>query len=160
MGPMRLPVLAAALVMCAGWTVLQEAYVTGDGLRLRAGPSERAAVIARLDQGNAVTVNARRDGWAKVTAGYDQTGWVAERFLGDGAALTAQFSESKIRAILIARSQRGYSGSCPCPDNYDRGGLRCGGRSAYSRPARASPLCYPSDVSAAALQAYRSSPRR
>lgn len=147
--------LIMTLAMCAGWAAVQEAYVIGDGLRLREAPSQEAGVIARLERGETVTVKERRDGWAHVAAGYSQTGWVAERFIGDAAALNAQPSDSEIRSLLIARSKRGYSGSCPCPNNYDRGGRRCGGRSAYSRPGGASPLCYPSDVSAAAIQAYR-----
>jgi hypothetical protein len=35
-----------------------------------------------------------------------------------------------------------------------RNGRACGGRSAYSRPGGASPLCYPSDVPAAMIETY------
>lgn len=152
---LRSLVLLIAIIVCGGWSALQEAYVIGDGLRLRDAPDERAGVIARLDLGERVDVEERRDGWARVRVGYFEQGWVAARYIGDGEALNAKLSDADIRSILIARSRRGYSGSCPCPDNYDRGGRRCGGRSAYSRPGGASPLCYPSDVSAAAVQSYR-----
>lgn len=68
-----------------------------------------------------------------------------------GLALASPFtsfglSDAKIKSLLIQQSQAGYSGSCPCPDNVDRGGRRCGKRSAYSKPGGASPLCYASDV--------------
>ena len=46
----------------------------------------------------------------------------------------------------IRQSIAAYSGSCPCPYSVDRGGRRCGGRSAYSKPGGAAPLCYASDV--------------
>ncbi len=64
-------------------------------------------------------------------------------------------SDAEIRRILVRQSIAGYSGSCPCPYNTDRAGRRCGRRSAYSRPGGASPLCYPGDVSDAAVEAYR-----
>lgn len=65
-------------------------------------------------------------------------------------------TDAEIRQILIRRSLSGYRGSCPCPYNTDRAGRSCGRRSAYSRPGGASPLCFPADVSDAAVQAYRS----
>jgi len=39
-----------------------------------------------------------------------------------------------------------YSGSCPCPYNITSNGSKCGKRSAYSKPAGASPICYKSDI--------------
>lgn len=66
-------------------------------------------------------------------------------------------SDANIRALLVERSIASYSGSCPCPYNVDRGGRRCGGRSAYARPGGASPLCYPSDVTDEQVQRFRSS---
>lgn len=57
-------------------------------------------------------------------------------------------SDAQIRQRLIRQSIASYPGSCPCPYSVDRGGRRCGGRSAYSRPGGYAPLCYPSDVSA------------
>lgn len=47
---------------------------------------------------------------------------------------------------LIRDSRLRYRGSCACPYDTDRAGRRCGGRSAYSRPGGASPLCYEHDV--------------
>ena len=64
-------------------------------------------------------------------------------------------TDAQIRQLLINQSIARYSGSCPCPYNTDRGGRRCGGRSAYSRPGGASPLCYPTDVGDGAVAAYR-----
>lgn len=64
-------------------------------------------------------------------------------------------SDDEIKKALIRESISRYSGSCPCPYSTDRGGRRCGGRSAYSRPGGASPLCYASDVSESAVAAYR-----
>jgi hypothetical protein len=44
---------------------------------------------------------------------------------------------------------------CACPDDTARNGRACGGRSTYSRPGGAAPLCYPSDVTAAMIDGYR-----
>ena len=66
-----------------------------------------------------------------------------------------KLSDSEIKKILIRQSIAGYSGNCPCPDNTDRAGRRCGGRSAWSRPGGASPLCYESDVTQSRVEAYR-----
>lgn len=69
-------------------------------------------------------------------------------------ALTA----AAIAAIIVQASREQYHAGgrpCACPDDTMRNGRACGGRSAYSRPGGASPLCYPSDVPAAMIEAYR-----
>jgi hypothetical protein len=68
-------------------------------------------------------------------------------------------SDAQIRDQIIKASVNGYSGSCPCPYNVDRAGKRCGRRSAYSRPAGASPLCYPEDVTQRMVDEYRKKER-
>ena len=63
-----------------------------------------------------------------------------------------------IAAIIIQASRDQYHAGgrpCACPDDTARNGSACGGRSAYSRPGGAAPLCYPSDVTAAMIDAYR-----
>jgi hypothetical protein len=70
------------------------------------------------------------------------------------AALTA----AAIAAIIVQASRDQYHAGgrpCACPDDTMRNGRACGGRSAYSRPGGAAPLCYPSDVTAAMIDAYR-----
>ena len=64
-------------------------------------------------------------------------------------------TECAIKHILIRASIAQYGGPCPCPDYVDQAGRRCGKRSAYSRPGGAAPLCYPRDVSADRVAAYR-----
>ena len=48
---------------------------------------------------------------------------------------------------------------CACPYNSARNGSACGGRSAYSRPGGAAPLCYPQDVTGAMVAAWRAARR-
>jgi hypothetical protein len=63
-----------------------------------------------------------------------------------------------IAAIIVQASRDQYHATgrpCACPDDTARNGSACGGRSAYSRPGGAEPLCYPSDVSAAMIESYR-----
>jgi hypothetical protein len=70
------------------------------------------------------------------------------------AVLTA----AAIAAIIIQVSRDQYHAGgrpCACPDDRARNGSDCGGRSAYSRPGGAAPLCYPTDVTAAMIESYR-----
>jgi len=70
------------------------------------------------------------------------------------AVLTA----AAIAAIIVQTSRDQYHAGgrpCACPDDIMRNGRACGGRSAYSRPGGAAPLCYPSDVPAAMIESYR-----
>lgn len=63
-----------------------------------------------------------------------------------------------IAALIVAESRQAYHARgrpCACPDDSMRNGRACGGRSAYSRPGGAAPLCYPTDVSEAMIKAYR-----
>lgn len=64
-----------------------------------------------------------------------------------------------IAALIVAASRQAYYATgrpCACPDDRMRNGRSCGSRSAYSRPGGASPLCYPSDVTAEMIKNYRS----
>jgi hypothetical protein len=74
---------------------------------------------------------------------------------GFGVQAEAAPSDAAIRQAIIRESIASYPGNCPCPYNTDRAGRSCGRRSAYSRPGGYAPLCYPSDVSKAEVQAYR-----
>jgi hypothetical protein len=54
-----------------------------------------------------------------------------------------------IRQQIIQSSVNEYLATghpCACPYNTARNGSSCGGRSAYSRPGGAAPLCYPKDI--------------
>jgi hypothetical protein len=64
-------------------------------------------------------------------------------------------ADDAVRRKIIEASIAAYAGSCPCPYNTDRAGRRCGARSAHSRPGGESPKCFPSDVSAAEVAAYK-----
>ena len=66
------------------------------------------------------------------------------------AQRSADLPDTQIREEIVRGSVGAYLATghpCACPYNSARNGSRCGGRSAYSRPGGASPLCYPSDVS-------------
>ena len=58
----------------------------------------------------------------------------------------AQDRREVVRQIL-AESQAAYPGNCPCPENRDRAGRRCGKRSAWSKAGGYHPICYPDEVS-------------
>jgi hypothetical protein len=71
------------------------------------------------------------------------------------SAAKKRLSDAQIKQLLIDESIAAYDGNCPCPYSRARNGSRCGKRSAYSREGGAAPLCYPADVTAAMVQAYR-----
>ncbi|WP_084396415.1 SH3 domain-containing protein [Henriciella aquimarina] len=130
-------------------------------LNLRAFPGRYGDILATLPEGEIVYAYGQSGAWSRVNvASLNITGYVATRYLSDacvaGGGLTRQaLSRSSVVGILIATSKSSYSGSCPCPYNVDRAGRRCGGRSAYSRPGGASPLCYPNDVSPAMIERFK-----
>lgn len=64
-------------------------------------------------------------------------------------------TDTQIRVQLMKASVEGYSGSCPCPENRDSAGRRCGKRSAYNRPGGAEPLCYQKDVTREMIADFR-----
>ena len=76
-------------------------------------------------------------------------------FAATASAQTETKTDAEIKQEIIRESIASYAGSCPCPYSRDRAGNRCGGRSAYSRPGGASPLCYESDVTQEMVDDYR-----
>jgi uncharacterized protein YkwD len=69
-------------------------------------------------------------------------------------------SDAQVREAIVRASVNAYLATgrpCACPYNTMRNGASCGGRSAHSRPGGAAPLCYPSDVSDAEVDAFRRS---
>ncbi|KRB56197.1 hypothetical protein ASE04_28995 [Rhizobium sp. Root708] len=63
--------------------------------------------------------------------------------------------ETTVIQRIIAESLSMYPGSCACPYNTDRGGRRCGKRSAYNRGGGYAPICFPGDVSKEMIQSFR-----
>ena len=131
-----------------------------------ASPRVRA-LIAKLRQRNTARLRVTKAQNEQVTDRISLTG--SSRAIGSlpcssspraSSSRPSGRTDAEIRQLLINQSIARYSGSCPCPYNTDRGGRRCGGRSAYSRPGGASPLCYPTDVSDAAVEAYRARTQR
>jgi hypothetical protein len=64
-------------------------------------------------------------------------------------------SDAQVKQRIIRESIAAYPGPCPCPYSVMRNGRSCGGRSAYSRPGGAAPICYPADVSQTEVAAWR-----
>jgi len=146
-------------------------YVDASRLNVRTGPSKSDKVIWTVKRDEAVQVTRVEGDWSFLE-GARYKGWVFSDFLTPKKKPKARFTTSlpkakkplpkrpkvstaAIKKTLIRRSMAYYSGSCPCPYNRDRGGRRCGGRSAYSRPGGASPLCYARDVSSQMAADFR-----
>lgn len=140
-------------------------YVDASRLNVRNGPDKTNKVVWTLKRDQKVLVINKSGDWLQVK-GNRFSGWVFGTYLTNNPAPKPQIakrkastnsglSTSKIKNLLIKRSHAYYSGNCPCPYNTTRAGRRCGKRSAYSRPGGASPLCYPSDVSASMVAEYR-----
>jgi len=68
-------------------------------------------------------------------------------------------SDAAVVAAIIAASIAAYraggKGPCACPDDVDRGGRRCGRRSAHSRGGGWTVLCSPADVTSDMVAAWR-----
>lgn len=66
-------------------------------------------------------------------------------------------SDDDIRKLIVQASIAAYPGACPCPESRKENGDRCGKSSAYSKAGGNKPLCYPRDVSDAAVARFRKS---
>jgi hypothetical protein len=64
-------------------------------------------------------------------------------------------TDDEIRQRLVQASIAAYAGACPCPQSLNRNGDKCGKKSAYSKGGGDRPLCYPRNVSDAAVKRYR-----
>lgn len=82
---------------------------------------------------------------------------VALALMASPAYAKSKLSDAQVKRALIEESISNYPGNCPCPYNVARNGSSCGGRSAWSRAGGYAPLCYPSDVTKADVEAYRQS---
>ena len=68
-------------------------------------------------------------------------------------------TDAAIIALIVAGSIAIYKATghpCACPSDLMRNGQACGGRSAWSKPGGAKPLCFPTDVTASMISSYRS----
>ncbi|WP_244615409.1 SH3 domain-containing protein [Hoeflea sp. EC-HK425] len=148
--------------------------VSGNRVAFREGPSTKYPIIDRFDRGRRVQQLEKQAEWSRVRDELTQReGWMASRYLSDGVETAKDrpakkppkpkevstspptLSKSAIIQRIIAESIAAYPSSCPCPYNTDRGGRRCGKRSAYSKPGGYAPICFPQDVSNSMVAAYR-----
>ncbi len=73
-------------------------------------------------------------------------------------AIGQTLSDDQIADILVKESRDAYFRTghlCACPDDKNRRGGRCGGRSAYVQTGNATPYCNISDVPKREIEAYR-----
>lgn len=149
-------------------------YISGSRVAFRSGPSTSESIIDRFDSGRQVLLIERSKDWSRVRDHLSQReGWIASRFLEDKyeaprkkpreeiskpkelPKIEPKVPDSVIVQRIIAESLASYPSSCACPYNTDRGGRRCGKRSAYSKPGGYSPICFPQDVTSAMIDAFR-----
>lgn len=72
-------------------------------------------------------------------------------------------SDAEARDQIIKESVATHQADgnpCACPYNVMADGRECGGFSAYSRPGGTAPLCYPKDVTDAAILQWRQRSKR
>lgn len=150
-------------------------YVSGKRVGFRSGPSTTDPIIDRFDAGRKVFLIEQAGDWSRVRDDLTQhEGWIATRFLSETGTKTKAaptrkekkpeeievavpvVTDSVLIQRIIAESLDSYPSSCACPYSRDRAGRRCGKRSAYSKPGGYSPVCFPSDVTKAMNDAFRS----
>ncbi|WP_312366065.1 SH3 domain-containing protein [Ensifer sp.] len=165
---------SSATVQSADTEVIATVFVRGKRVALREGPGKKFPILDRYDTGRPVRLLSVDGEWSYVQDDLTRReGWIASHLLssdtepkrdksasGESSRVepgkVPRISDSVIVQRIIAESISGYSGSCACPESRDRAGRRCGRRSAYSKPGGAAPICYPSDVSRAMIDAFRS----
>lgn len=155
------PLQEAAAADCSVETSNDKKRFTTAAVNLRSCGSTYCDTLVNLPVGQVVYAYGEDDGWHRVNvATLNVTGYVYGKYLSEicveGAEISrAEIPKAQVISLLISQSRSRQGGSCPCPYNTDRAGRRCGGRSAYSRPGGASPLCYPSDIATGMVQKFR-----
>lgn len=144
-------------------------FISGNRIALRDAPNAKAPIKDRLDAGREVSLLEQDGQWSRIRDTLTQReGWIASRFLGDKRPQkerTAEPPEPTVKSPpsvlpsiiiqrIIAESIASYPGSCACPYSTDRGGRRCGNRSAYSKPGGYAPICFAGDVTKSMIAAY------
>ncbi|MBA8882101.1 SH3 domain-containing protein [Phyllobacterium myrsinacearum] len=138
----------AKLKAATGKTV----FVRGKAAALRAGPGKNFSIIDRYDNGREVTLLETQTDWSQIRDNLTQKeGWISAKRLSETKPAEAlkretsqepealpkpkieipRINDTTIVQSIIAQSIAVYPGSCPCPYNTERGGRRCGKRSAY-----------------------------
>lgn len=145
-------------------------FISGNRIALRDAPNPKARIKDRLDAGKEVSLLEQDGQWSRIRDSLTQKeGWIASRFLSDKqpqkeratkpaektVKSTPSISPSIIIQRIIAESVASYPGSCACPYSTDRGGRRCGNRSAYSKPGGYAPICFAGDVTKSMIEAYQ-----
>lgn len=109
---------------------------------------QRIAIVVAFAAVLAAPVRAQDARPVKLPPPQEQLGSTAKEVLTDAA----------IAALIIGASIAAYKAMgkpCACPEDTMRNGRRCGGNSAYSRGGGYKPLCYPTDITAGMISAYR-----
>ncbi len=150
-------------------------FVKGRKVALRDGPGKQFGILDRYDSGREVNVLETQGDWSHIRDTLTQRdGWISASLLTEEKPQPAeqkeeaapqkkapppsaapQMSDSLVVQRIIADSIAMYPSSCACPYNVDRGGRRCGKRSAYNRGGGYAPLCFPGDVSADMIVSFR-----
>lgn len=156
---------------CGVTTGLSPGYVNATNLNVRARPDASSQILLQVPRGTRIVPISRAGDWLEVPLNDGTTAWVSSQFVvPDPPAALIQapvakpapppkaaaptFNRAEVVQAIIDQSIRSTGGNCPCPYNTDRAGRRCGGRSAYSRPGGASPICFPDQVSDAMIQRF------
>lgn len=175
--PVRLEAAPAAVIEPPAWSRQaaqpRRAFVRGKAAALRSGPGKTFSILDRYDAGREVDLFDTDGEWAQVRDRLTQRqGWVFSSLLSEtppepagkdpepqpkqpAPKIAPELSDSLIVQRLIAGSIANYPGNCPCPENRDRAGRRCGKRSAWAKGGGYAPLCYASDITPAMISAFR-----
>ncbi len=150
-------------------------FVKGRKVALRDGPGKQFGILDRYDSGREVSVLETQGDWSHIRDSLTQRdGWISADLLSDQKPQSAEpkdqgtsekkreppltaptIPDSLVVQRIIAESIAMYPGSCACPFNVDRGGRRCGKRSAYNRGGGYAPLCFAGDISADMIASFR-----
>ncbi len=80
---MTLPVVPSAPASHASQFTPQDGYISGNSIRLRSAPSMTADILTELNQGTALRITGREDGWVKVICN-GREGFVWSEYVVEG----------------------------------------------------------------------------
>jgi gamma-D-glutamyl-L-lysine dipeptidyl-peptidase len=107
---------------------------------VRASPDERAEQVTQALAGEPLTVEERRDGWARIRTAYDYPGWIREDALADEPASGPAASPRELHRNVVAAA-RAYLGAAYEWGGMTERGIDCSGlvHMAYRRVGRLVP---------------------
>ncbi|WP_413716218.1 SH3 domain-containing protein [Sphingobium sp. B2D3D] len=105
---LRVARVVVVMTTCAVTSPAGAAYINGTTVNCRAGPDAKASIVAKLRQGQEVSVVEAGAGWSRLAT---PSCWVSSRFISTSFVAAASSSAQRTRSTAARSSNRRSAGS-------------------------------------------------